>query len=55
MLAAIEDAAAAAQGHEAVVVRREREPVPLVRFSGQSFLNTLRRKLNWAAKPPERT
>lgn len=40
---------------DAVVVGREREPVPLVRFPGQSFLDTLRRKLNWAAKPPERT
>ncbi|MEX0837356.1 MAG: NAD(+)/NADH kinase [Gemmatimonadota bacterium] len=40
---------------DAVVVSREREPVPLVRFPGQSFLDTLRRKLNWAAKPPERT
>lgn len=40
--------------HESVVVGREREPVPLVRFAGQSFLQTLRRKLNWAARPPER-
>lgn len=39
---------------DAVVVGREREPVPLVRFPGQSFLDTLRRKLNWAAKAPER-
>lgn len=39
---------------DVVVVGREREPVPLVRFPGQSFLDTLRRKLNWAAKPPER-
>ena len=44
----------ALETHEAVVVGREREPVPLVRFQGQSFLNTLRRKLNWAARPPER-
>jgi len=41
--------------HQAVVVGRERTPVPLVRFKGQSFLNTLRHKLNWAARPPERT
>lgn len=40
---------------EAVVVGRERAPVPLVRFQGQTFLGTLRRKLNWAARPPERT
>ncbi len=39
---------------DAVVVAREREPVPLVRFEGQTFLGTLRRKLNWAARPPER-
>ena len=45
----------ALETHEAVVVSREREPVPLVRFAGQSFLGTLRRKLNWAARPPERT
>jgi NAD+ kinase len=40
--------------HEAVVIGRERSPVPLVRFAGQSFLDTLRHKLNWAARPPER-
>lgn len=40
--------------HESVVVGRQREPVPLVRFAGQSFLQTLRRKLNWAARAPER-
>jgi NAD kinase len=39
---------------EAVIVAREKAPVPLVRFKGQSFLDTLRRKLNWAARPPER-
>ena len=40
--------------HESVVVGRQREPVPLVRFAGQTFLQTLRRKLNWAARAPER-
>ncbi|MEX2467527.1 MAG: NAD(+)/NADH kinase [Gemmatimonadota bacterium] len=45
----------ALETHESVVVGRERAPVPLVRFAGQSFLHTLRRKLNWAARPPERT
>ncbi|MDZ7779625.1 MAG: NAD(+)/NADH kinase [Gemmatimonadota bacterium] len=40
--------------NETVVVGRERSPVPLVRFKSQSFLNTLRHKLNWAARPPER-
>ena len=40
---------------ESVVVGREPAPVPLVRLAGQTFLGTLRRKLNWAARPPERT
>ena len=40
--------------HESVVVGRQREPVPLVRFAGQTFLQTLRRKHNWAARAPER-
>ena len=40
---------------ESVVVARERAPVPLVRLGDQTFLGTLRRKLNWAPKPPERT
>ena len=31
-----------------VVVRRGRRPVSLVRFHGQTFFSTLRRKLNWA-------
>jgi NAD+ kinase len=44
----------ALETHEAVVVGRQREPVPLVRFAGQSFLQTLRRKLNWAARAPDR-
>ena len=30
-----------------VVVRRAPEPVRLVRFPGQTFFSTLRRKLNW--------
>jgi NAD+ kinase len=40
---------------DAVVVSREEHPVKLVRLPGQTFLGTLRRKLNWAARPPERT
>jgi NAD+ kinase len=45
----------ALETNEAVVVGRERAAVPLVRFADQTFLDTLRRKLNWAARPPERT
>ncbi len=30
-----------------VVARRTQEPVRLVRFPGQTFFSTLRRKLNW--------
>lgn len=30
-------------------------PVALVRLPGQTFFGTMRRKLNWAARPPERT
>ena len=40
---------------ESVVVGREASPVPLVRLAHQTFLGTLRRKLNWAPKPPERS
>jgi len=29
--------------------------VSLVRLPGQTFFGTMRRKLNWAARPPERT
>jgi NAD+ kinase len=39
---------------ETVVVAREELPVSLVRLPGQSFFATMRRKLNWAALPPER-
>jgi NAD+ kinase len=39
---------------ESVVVAREQRPVALVRLPGQSFFRTLRTKLNWAARPPER-
>jgi NAD+ kinase len=31
-----------------VVVRRGQQPVTLLRFEGQTFFSTLRRKLNWA-------
>ena len=39
---------------ERVIVRREEHPLALVRMPGQTFFNTMRRKLNWAARPPER-
>lgn len=39
---------------ETVVVCREAHAVKLVRLPGQTFFGTLRRKLNWAARPPER-
>jgi NAD+ kinase len=39
---------------DSVVVSREAHPVKLVRLPGQTFFGTLRRKLNWAARPPER-
>jgi NAD+ kinase len=32
-----------------LMVRRAEATVPLVRFPGQSFFNTLRRKLSWGA------
>lgn len=37
-----------------VVVRRGSSEVALVRLPGQTFFGTMRRKLNWAARPPER-
>jgi NAD+ kinase len=37
-----------------VVVAREERPLALVRLPGQTFFTTMRRKLNWAARPPER-
>jgi NAD+ kinase len=40
--------------NDTVVVSREASPVRLVRLPGQTFFGTLRRKLNWAARPPER-
>ncbi len=39
---------------EYVVVERGPHEVALVRLPGQTFLQTMRRKLNWAARPPER-
>jgi len=38
-----------------VVVAREPRPLRLVRLPGQTFYTTMRRKLNWAVRPPERT
>ena len=37
----------------AVLVEKGDQVVNLIRFSGQSFFSTLRRKLNWAARPGE--
>jgi NAD+ kinase len=37
-----------------LVVRRGAATVPLVRFAGQNFFTTLRRKLNWALENAER-
>ncbi|MBT8488484.1 MAG: NAD(+)/NADH kinase [Gemmatimonadetes bacterium] len=42
------------EAQERVFVAREERPMSLVRFPGQTFFNTMRRKLNWAARPPER-
>ncbi len=39
---------------EAVHVSRGEHDVPLVHLKGQTFFRTMRRKLNWAARPPER-
>ena len=39
---------------ESVVVRRGPHTVSLVRLPGQTFFRTMRTKLNWAARPPER-
>lgn len=39
---------------EKVFVAREGRPLSLVRLPGQTFFKTMRRKLNWAARPPER-
>ena len=40
--------------HDTVVVSRGNHEILLVRLHGQTFLDTMRRKLNWAARPPER-
>ncbi len=37
-----------------VLIQRESDPLALVRLPGQTFFNTLRRKLNWAVRSPER-
>ncbi len=39
---------------EQVVIARDELPLWLVRMPGQTFFRTMRRKLNWAARPPER-
>ncbi|MEQ1857232.1 MAG: NAD(+)/NADH kinase [Longimicrobiales bacterium] len=39
---------------ESVAVVREDRPVALVRLPGQTFFRTMRQKLNWAARLPER-
>ncbi len=38
-----------------VIVSREERPLSLVRLPGQTFFKTMRKKLNWAARPPART
>lgn len=40
---------------EHVVVGRDPRPISLVRLPGQTFFETMRTKLNWAARLPERT
>jgi NAD+ kinase len=40
---------------DTVRVERGEVDVALVRLPGQTFFGTMRRKLNWAARPPERT
>ncbi|MDA0313551.1 MAG: NAD(+)/NADH kinase [Gemmatimonadetes bacterium] len=44
----------ALHAQESVIVARGPHTVPLVRLSGQTFFETMRTKLNWAASPPER-
>ena len=39
---------------ESVLVQRGPHTVSLVRLPGQTFFRTMRTKLNWAARPPER-
>lgn len=39
---------------DSLIVRRGTATVPLVRFAGQNFFSTLRRKLNWALENAER-
>ncbi len=48
-----QDGAGVAPG-DRMVVRRGAHVVPLVRFAGQNFFSTLRRKLNWALENAER-
>jgi len=43
------------QPGEVVEVARGEHDVPLVHLKGQTFFRTMRRKLNWAARPPERS
>jgi NAD+ kinase len=38
-----------------IVVERGEHDVPLVRLPHQTFFGTMRAKLNWAARPPERS
>ena len=39
---------------ERVVIARDPRPMALVRMPGQSFFRTMKRKLNWAVRSPER-
>ncbi len=40
---------------ERVLVERDARPLWLVRMPGQTFFRTMRKKLNWAVRPPERS
>jgi NAD+ kinase len=40
---------------EHVLVARDDHPLWLVRMPGQTFFRTMRKKLNWAVRPPERS
>lgn len=41
------------RGGDSVVVERGEVEIPLIRFPGQSFFDTMRRKLNWAIRSVE--
>ena len=43
------------KARDRVVLERGRHEVSFVRLPGQTFFGTMRRKLNWATRPPERS